>query len=204
LAALGEVKAAIKSVGNYQQIAADYRSVITSSLVDYFEGGSITPSRNAFKAAMATAFVDMFETAWLDGGAEMPFSEEANDWLVARQELEFGYIQTLFEQAKALRKEGGFDFFSWITARADGYINTLREVYNNALLRTKKDMMVTFEGDDGAESCPDCQRLKGKRHKISWFLARDFVPPFGQGLECHPGGRCQHGLMDDKGNWVTV
>ena len=72
----------------------------------------------------------------------------------------------------------------------------LKEVYNNAKMRAMPNMMVTFDGDDGAESCDTCQKLKGKRHKISWFVSRNYIPPFGTGLECHPGRRCQHYLKN--------
>ena len=88
-------------------------------------------------------------------------------------------------------------------ARADGYTGTLREVYNQGKLRAMKDIMVTFEGEDGAKSCDTCQELKGKRHRISWFVKRNFVPPHGSGLDCAKGGHCQHALYNDKGEAVT-
>lgn len=197
-------KPAIKSVGDFTAISQTYHDTITRLLIAFFEGGNLVSARNSFKTAMSTAFVDAFETGWIDGGSELPADEAANDWLVSRQDAEFGNISMLFENAKALRKEEDFDYFSWITQRADGYTRTLKEVYNNAMLRAMKDQIVTFTGDDGAESCDTCQKLKGKRHKISWFIARDYVPPYGSSLECHMGGRCQHGLMNDKGEWVTV
>jgi hypothetical protein len=153
---------------------------------------------------MITAFGDAYDLGWVDGGQDLPVDEEALSWLEARLNQEAGYIDMLFQEAKELRKDKEFDFFAWTTARADGYTNTLKEIYNNARVRAMQDVMVTFAGDDGAESCDTCQKLKGKRRKLSWFIANNYVPPFGSGLDCHKGGRCQHGLMDDKNNWVTI
>lgn len=197
-------KPAIKSASEFKSINKEYHDAITRSLLSYFEGSGVAEPRKEFKSAALLAMTDVFDLGWTDGGQELPIDEESMTWIEARINQEFGFIDMLFEQIKALRKEADFDYFTWITARADGYVNTLREVYNAGKLRAMDDIMVTFEGDDGAESCEDCQRLKGKKHKLSWFIARDYVPPFGVGLECHVGKRCQHGLMDMKGKWVTV
>lgn len=195
---------ALKATGDLSSINAVYHDAITASLTEYFEGAGIAGPRNNFKRAMIQAFGDAFDLGWTEGGGELPIDDEAISWLEARLNAEAGFIDMLFQEAKELRKDKDFDFFSWVVARADGYTNTLKEIYNAAKLRAMDDRMVTFDGDDGKESCPDCQRLKGQRHKISWFVKRNFVPPFGTGLECHRGGHCQHGLMDDKGKWVTV
>ena len=164
----------------------------------------MTSPRSAFKRATVDAFGAAFDLGWVEGGQDLPPDAEAVSWFNARVEQEFGFIEMLFQEAKELRKDKEFDFFSWVSARADGYSRTLREIYNAGFLRATRDKMVTFDGDDGAESCDTCQKLKGKRHKISWFVSRNYVPPFGTGLDCHRGGRCEHGLFDDDGNQVTA
>lgn len=199
------VSRALKADGDISDINAKYHDNITEILTGFFEdGGSVTGPKNQIKRAMVESFGGAFDGGWVDGGQELPADEEALDWFNERVNAEMGFIDMLLQQAKELRKEEDFDYFAWVTARADGYTNTLKEVYNAARLRAMSDQMVTFDGDDGAESCPDCQKLKGKRHKISWFVARNYVPPFGTGLECHKGGHCQHGLFDKDGNQITV
>jgi len=191
--------------GDLSSINKKYHDTITRVLIAYFEGGAVAPARASFREAMLTAFGDAYDMGWLDGGATLPIDDEdALGWLEARLNQESSYIGMLFEQVKQLRKEANFDFFTWATARADGYTNTLKEVYNNARLRAMPNMMVTFDGDDGKESCETCQMLKGKRHKISWFIKNEYVPPFGSNLDCAKGGHCEHGLKDDKGDWVTI
>lgn len=193
-----------KGEGDLSAVNAKYHDVITKALTDYFEGGNINTARNAFRRAVTESFGSAFDLGWVDGGQELPFTGEALEWFNARVEQEFGYGSMLFQEAKEIRREKDFDYFSWVTFHADNYTRTLREIYNAARLRAMEDIYVTFAGDDGEESCATCQRLKGKRHKISWFVKRNYIPPFGTGLICHPGRNCQHGLMDDKGNWVTV
>lgn len=200
---VGALKAGY-AAGDLSAINAVYHDKITQLLTGFFEGGSITAPRNGFKQAASMAFLDAFETGWKDGGKALPLDADALDWLDARLNTEFGYIDMLMQEAKDLRKDKEFDFFTWITKRADGYVNRLKEIYNGARMRATPDMMVVFEGDDGAESCDTCQMLKGKKDKLSWFISQNYIPPFGTGLICHPGGRCQHGLKDMQGNWVTV
>jgi hypothetical protein len=194
---------AVKAGSDLPSINAEYHDKITKALIDFLEGGNITSSRNAFKRAIVEAFGPAFDLGWVEGGGDLPTDSDANDWLNARVGAELGYVEMLYQQAKELRKEEGFDGFAWASARADGYTGTLREVYNQGKLRAMKDIMVTFEGEDGAKSCDTCQELKGKRHRISWFVKRNFVPPHGSGLDCAKGGHCQHALYNDKGEAVT-
>ena len=197
---------ATKQAESIEDANAAYHDVISESLTGYFEeGGNVSSYKNEFKRATLDNFYDVFDLGWVDGGGELPIDDDdANSWLEARVNQELGFIDGVFQEAKELRKEEDFDYFSWITSRADGYTRTLTEVYNQARLRVSKDVMVTFDGDDGEESCSDCQKLKGVRHKISWFIKRNYVPPHGSGLECGRGGRCQHGLFDDSGEQITI
>lgn len=190
--------------GDLSAINKKYHDAVTKSLVSYFDGGSINAPRNQFRQAMVEAFGSSFDLGWTDGGGSLPWDGEALSWFNARLNQEVGFIDMLFQEAKELRKDKEFDYFSWITARADGYTNTLKEIYNAARMRATKDQMVTFAGDDGARSCATCQKLQGKRHKLSWFIARNYIPPFGSGLDCAKGGHCKHGLRADNGNWVTI
>lgn len=65
---------------------------------------------------------------------------------------------------------------------------------NNA----KRNEMVIFEGDDGDESCADCQRYKREPHRRKWFAGKNLLPATpGSALECG-GFRCQHRLAPVK------
>ena len=196
---------AIKAASDLVTINAAYHDAITQALIIYFEGkGAITAPRNAFRRAMIDNLGAAFDLGWSDGGGDGFPSGDALDWYNVRIENELGYIDMLFQEARELRNESDFNYFAWISQKADGYTRTTREMYNAGRLRASKDVMVTFVGEDGAESCPECQMLKGQRHRISWFVRRNFVPPHGTGLSCHRGRYCQHYLQNDSGERITV
>lgn len=193
---------AVKAV-DLSAVNAFYHNEITEAMITYFEGGIVTGPRNRFRVATTEAFYDAFYAGWQAGGGGTP-DQKGLDWLVARVNQEYGYIDMLFLQIKEMRKEQDQDFLAWVSDRADGYTRTLKEIYNTGYAMSSRDIMVTFAGDDGKKSCPDCKKYKGQRHRLSWFVRRNAVPPFGSGLACHKGGQCLHYLQDDSGKQVTA
>jgi hypothetical protein len=54
--------------------------------------------------------------------------------------------------------------------------------------------MYEFTGEDGAESCSDCQRLKGQRHRMKDWTRKGLRPRVDtSAFECG-GWMCQHVL----------
>lgn len=196
---------AYKAGGDYDTVRQKYWEVVYDAVSGYLESKKPSTSyKNAMSRAVADAFIDAVETGYRDGGGELPLDEDTGDWLNARQAGELSNVNSLFVSLAMLRKEDDTDPIEEGFKRAEGYSNTLDGLYNQAVLHGMKNKMLTFAGEDGAESCDDCKRYKGKRHRASWWIARDAVPPSGLGLECHPGGRCEHYLADDSGVQVTV
>ena len=196
---------AVKAIGDLTAIRSEYHDLITETLITFFESKRTVASfQNKIKQGVVRLLGSAFDMGWSDGGGGGYPSGDALDWYNSRVEMEFGYIRTLFQEAKEIRKEKGVDFFGWVNQRADGYTRTVREFYNAGKTRASKDIMVTFVGDDGEESCEECSMLKGQRHRVSWFVRRNFVPPHGIGLSCHRGRYCQHYLVNDKGEQVTA
>lgn len=189
--------------GDFGKAEAAYGKAVEASLTGYLDGGSLVSNRNTFKRATVEAFGFAFDTGWKDGGGSFPADGDALQWFNARIEAEFGFIDLLFQQAKELRKEEG-DHNDWIAERVQGYAVSMKEIYNNAKLRALPNMMATFDGEDGANPCDTCKKLKGKRHKLSWFIKRDYVPPHGSGLDCAKGGKCLHYLRNDKKERITI
>lgn len=105
---------------------------------------------------------------------------------------------------KLLRDAGETDAEAEATNRANGYTSTLDGIYNMAVCYGAGNKMLSFVGDDGENSCATCTRLKGQRHKASWWISHDCVPPTGSGLDCAAGGKCLHFLEDDDENQVTI
>ncbi len=200
-AALAE---AIKAtLGNYPQIRDKYYEEIFVAIFDYLDGdGAVTKFRNDMKKALTAAFFPAAEVGWEDAGAELPIDQDLTEWLVAMQDAEFAYIDSLFQTLKEARKGEDVQKAEIAQARADGYTKTLDRIYNYAKVKAAGNTMLTFAGDDGAESCADCSKYKGKRHKASWWISHNAVPP-NRDFECG-GYNCQHTLVDDKGNVWTL
>jgi hypothetical protein len=190
---------------DYETIRAEYYDVVYSTVLEYLESSDRS---TAYKAQMNRNVVDAFtptvEIGYEDGGSELPLDDDVNDWLNAAQTSELVNVSSLFVSLKLLRDAGETDAEAEAADRAEGYTATLDGIYNKAVLFGAGNKMLTFEGDDGEHSCDSCINLKGQRHKASWWIAHDYVPPTGSGLDCAAGGRCLHFLEDDEGNQVTV
>jgi hypothetical protein len=196
---------ALKATGDLAAINATYHDAITESLITYFEGGSLAASKNSFKRAMIEAFGGAWDAGW-DGN---PPTGEALEWFNARTQQELAFIDGLYVQAKELRKDPEADTFAWATARADGYTATVDNIYNHARIRALGNKMLTFDGEDGSPDniCQStngtCVRLKGKRHRASWWIAHDLVPYRGNPNYDCGAWECRHYLKDDKGERYT-
>lgn len=197
----------LASLWFYSDIRRIYWERIYDAIVGFLKGKSArTAFENEMKKAMADAFVQAAEQAWTDAGAELPLESDALAYVGGVQSGELGYIGDLFANLVLLRKETGelaqFTAQDTAATKADGYAHTLDAVYANVKLLAKPNVMLTFAGSDGTESCADCSRLKGKRHRAKWWVANDAVPP-SRHFECK-GYRCQHHLVDDDGNLYTI
>lgn len=195
---------ALKAASDLPSINSQYSNEIVQALTTYFEGGNVTSPRNAFRRAMVDAFGAAFDLGWVDGGQEIPPDADALEWFNARVEQEFGYIEGLFANVKQLRKEEGFDFFAWITQRAEGYIKSVLGVYNAGKMFAQKNKMLTWHLGKTENHCSTCASLDGKRHRASWYVARNYIPrQAGAAMDCG-GYNCDCRLEDDKGNEVTL
>ena len=184
--------------GGLSEITTRYNNEIIAALTTYFEGGSVIAPRNQFTQAMTEAFNSAFDTGWIDGGGELPIDTDAVAWLQEQIRTEAGHINDLFEQAKELRGKENYDFFSWVTARADGYSATLKSIYSNAKMFASKNIVLEFGGSDGKENCVTCKSLKGKKHRIKYILDNDLIPrPGNPNFECKCY-KCEHYWFNPK------
>ena len=200
-----EVMKARAYYGDYAAVRDQFWEATYTVVRDYL---SSDERATAFKSAMKRNVVEAYgpaaEAGYIEGGSELPLDDDINEWLTAQQGAELGNVDSLFVSLKMLRDEGGVVADDEASARADGYASSLDGIYNQAAIFGAGNRMLTFSGQDGAVSCATCQSLQGQRHKASWWVAHDFVPPCGSGLDCSAGGRCEHYLEDDDGNRLTL
>lgn len=195
---------AIKAIlGTYPQVRKRYYDDVFVAVYDYLDSDrGITSFKNSMKTAIGNAFIQAAEIAWEGGGATLPLDADVAEWLASMTEAEFGYVDVLFQNLKAIRGDEDLKKFEYSSNRASGYADTLDRVYNYIKIAAAGSKMLTFLGDDGEESCSDCQRYKGKRHKASWWVKNNAVPP-NRDFECK-GYRCRHYLADDSGQVWTL
>lgn len=201
---------AIRSVGDYSGTRSTYVQDITSSMMEYMRGYlGMAVAKGIFRSAIATAFVDAFETGYVEGqgGEEYDPEPDDSDWLATRQEQEMEYINSLFVTMKEIISSASIeepvtdtDIVAFADDRAATYARTLDGIYAQGKLRGRKNIMLGLEGADGNESCSICQKYKGVYHRSKWWVAHDLVPsPGNENYECG-GYRCQHTLQDRDGN----
>lgn len=195
------------TLGQYSDIRGRYWAAVYDAIYEYMTGTKpVTGYRNTHKKEMLKAFTDAADTGWADAfpiDKEVPPMEaEQVNLLTAEQNAELGYIELMWQRMAALKKEGDFDAIHEAYATADGYAKTLDRIYNEFKTLGAGPTMLTFVGDDGQESCVDCRKYKGKRHKASWWVSHNAVPP-NRDFECG-GWRCQHVLVDDNGSLFTI
>lgn len=77
--------------------------------------------------------------------------------------------------------------------------------YYAGLQASGDDPMMEFIGEMGKETCDDCPRLFGQRHRLSRWIEKGFNPPNGINLQCSPGLHCRHTLQRvrgrERGSW---
>ena len=197
----------------YPQTRAIYKYQVQNIILGYLIEGSNNTFNyvSDFKKAMGAAFSDAFGRGYIDGGGDpQEMREDDAAWLANKKQTERGFIDQLFTRLKELKKSSKAedqtqteylaDVDAEVDARTNGYTNTLDGVYAEGRLRGAGNIMLTFDGDDGEESCKTCRKWKGKRHAASFWIIRGLIPgqPGNQNFECC-GYNCKHYLFDDKG-----
>jgi len=88
-------------------------------------------------------------------------------------------------------------------ARFDQWVASLRDIGSQGKASALKDTMVTWRLGATEDHCPTCNRLHGKRHRLSWFMQRDYRPQENGSttLACE-GWNCDCSLVSDSGDVI--
>jgi hypothetical protein len=198
-----QMLAALKASGDYTSIRAEMSGEIHDAVYDYLTGsGNVTAYRSAMALAVSAAYIAAADAGYQEGGGELPLDSDTAAWARGQLDAQLGFIDQLFESLRDLRKEGDVNATAEALARANGYASSLDQLYSEAATRGAKNKMLTFVGSDGKESCKDCKRMKGQRHRASWWIEHDMVPG-SSAYECG-GWQCEHYLETDDGERFTI
>lgn len=196
----------VKDSRPYSQQRKSYNILIFGSMNGYLTGDdSMVAARNEFSREMDERFYGVFVLGYTQaGGKESDLTGDSPDldWINARVEEERGYIKSLFvtlreaKQSDLTREE----LLQLAHDHADAYTNSLDMIYSEGKMRGASTIMLTMVGEDGAESCKDCRKRKGKRYSAKKWLAIGYPP--SRDFECK-GYQCQHYLTTDDGKRWT-
>jgi hypothetical protein len=189
----------LKASGDYTSIRAEMSGEIHDAVYDYLTGtGNVTAYRSAMALAVSAAYIAAADVAYVEGGSDLPLDSETAAWARAELDSQLSFIDQLFETLKELRKEDGVNPAAEALGRANGYASSLDSFYAGALMRGSDNITLEFGGSDGKESCPDCKRMQGKRHKISYILAHNLIPAPGNDKYQCQGYNCEHYWFNPK------
>lgn len=165
-------------------IEDEYNTKLYGVMDDYTSSEKpITAFRNAFKRVVYEGFFATGQAGWIDAGKTGPISDELTAYINDRFDRETAYIDDLFAELKAKRKDGTPDeIASYIKQRADGYTGTLEGVYNYAKMSGNREQMGVWRYGDTVNHCETsggkigCADLEGEVHPLAWFIERGYIP----------------------------
>ena len=194
---------AIKAASDYDIVRGDFDDALFEAFWGYVALGGGRSSINAGRQAVAYAVPAAFEAGYAEAGGDAAEMEpEDSDWATAKQAEQLDYVVDSFEALKPTRGEADEDA---VGLRVGAWLSMLDGVYSEGKLRGDRNKMLTFDGDDGKESCAECKRYKGERHSAAWWLKRDLVRRNGNdNFGCGRWENCFHNLFDDDGEEYTA
>jgi hypothetical protein len=188
---LPETWARFRQADGYDGIRNNYWAIIYDAVHDYLTSNSpVTSFKNDMKRGMLEAFTDAAELGYEEVGGELPMDDDTQTWLTDSQNAELVHIDDLFSRLK--EEWDGLDAIDEAFARADGYAKSLDGIFAEAKMRGSKNATAEFVGDDGEDSCDDCQNMQGKRHRLSYIIEHDLIPHPGNTNYACQGYECNH------------
>jgi hypothetical protein len=199
----------IKQAMFYQPIRDELWAVVYDAVYNYLSSHArsenVPPEARTMAAAIGKAYIETTDIAYVDGGGSLPLDGDTLSLARSYMNQQLAFVDGLFETLKQMRKEGDFDAISVAFQKANSWSDSLDGFYNMVKLAGAGNKMLTFvQVRNTKESCDDCVRLRGKRHRASWWISHEYVPPKGIGLACSAGGHCGDALIDDNGNEFTI
>lgn len=171
---------------------ADLRGIVTTG---FFSDSSILAD---VRALVRNGVGDAYVAGLDEGGVK--FDEMDSDDAMLIVELTTEQLDHVTEFVRAVRdaREDKAAQRDILDNRIPLWTASITAAGQAGLASAKGNEMVRFGGEDGEESCKDCQRFKTNAHRRKWFLNRDYMPGKpGCALECK-GYNCQHVLEPVK------
>lgn len=207
-AALLETEAAVlKMYGqkSISQAVAEYENALTRYAFDTLNSKmDAIDFRRAHKALLKAAAKNSFEEGWREGGGDVA-DTEPDDIAVMRdwERDQAGYVNDFAAWLVTTDENGKRNWEMkrrQLAERLAAWALAARNLGEQAAARAKGDPYLTFSGDDGEESCDECQEYKGQRHRLSWWEKRGLTKRNGNdNYGCGRWEPCHHHFYFDDG-----
>jgi hypothetical protein len=191
-----------KSIG---QIVKEYDDRLTRLVYDTFRTGDAIDMRRAHRAMLKDLGLKSYVEGMREGGITEPDAEDeqtADDALDEWASNQFEFVNQFAKDTAAAKRDPALR--DAVLARVPLWVDGLRNFGEAGKLYALGNIMLTFDGDDGEESCFDCQMYKGQRHKRNWWADRGLLERNGNpNYECGRWDNCHHDFRDDKGKVIV-
>jgi hypothetical protein len=191
-----------KTIG---QIVKQYEDKLTRLVYDTFRTGDAIDMRRAHRAMMKDLGLKSYQEGMREGGIETPDEEDAktaDDALDEWTSSQFEFVNQFAKDAAQAKKDK--DKRPSILARIPLWVDSLRNFGEAGKMYALGNIMLTFDGDDGMESCYDCQKYKGQRHRRDWWARRGLLERNGNSnYACGRWANCHHDFRSDKGEVIV-
>ena len=186
----------------------DYQDILERLVVDAANGNA---RRSAFVKEMQQEIIDRAETVYIEGlreaGREPPEitdddQKRINDWILSQTSSVGAFVDDAMAVAE-LTGDERTEARNAMLDRVGVWVQALDWLGGIAKLEELGNIYLTFDGDDGKESCVQCQVYKGQRHKRSWWESRGLLERNGNlNFDCGRWENCQHNYYDDDGEMI--
>jgi len=193
-----------KTIG---QIVTGYFNRLTSIVKATFKNGDAVSMRQQHKALLKNAARDVYRDGYREGGIDPQelepddranYDEAIDDWIAGQ----FEFVNQFAKDAAAAKRDK--EAQAAILMRVEQWAASLQNFGEAGRLAALGNIPLTFDGDDGFESCEDCQRYKGQRHRRDWWAKRGLLERNGNpNYECGRWENCHHDFRDDNGKVVV-
>lgn len=188
----------IKATKDYEDTRYDFTRDFAGVVIEANSGG--IESRRRAGTILRSILSKYGRKATIDGlvagGVETDTLEGSDlDTFLGWQSAQSGYVTDFTAR---IWSKGLSD--PQIYASVEAWANkSLASAYTNGLISADRNGLYEFYGDDGTESCSDCQRLKGKKFRLVDWYASGYLPDASTcKLECG-GFNCQHKIRKTTG-----
>ena len=192
--------------GYVDDITRDYQDVLSGDLLS-------SEARRRHRTYIRDSAEAVYLEGLKEGGAEgAELTDEDNAAIRAWVENQLGYVGGLWSDVDRLaqdyengmiRRDQYEDGRRVLYERIGTWGDSLRDLGNQGKASAMANMMVTWNFGGTEVHCRTCAKLDGKRHRMSWFTSRGYIPQEKGSpvLECG-GWRCECTLNDDRSRQV--